>query len=184
MISNAFPGPSIFQWYKDGAPITGATSAEYEVTSSGTYTLEAAHELCPTFFISSGVGPTFNFIEPTIPTITQTGNVLTASSGTNYQWLFNGSPIQGENSATINAPALGEYTVSVTDANGCEVVSEPFVLAILSSEELEALSLEIFPNPVNDFFQIKNEKQQTLDCLLYTSPSPRDATLSRMPSSA
>ena len=24
----------------------------------------------------------------------------------------------------------------------------------------------------------------TLDCLLYTSPSPRDATLSRMPSSA
>ena len=27
-------------------------------------------------------------------------------------------------------------------------------------------------------------KQQNLTCLLYTSPSPRDATLSRMPSSA
>ena len=26
--------------------------------------------------------------------------------------------------------------------------------------------------------------QQNTDCLLYTSPSPRDATLSRMPSSA
>ena len=26
--------------------------------------------------------------------------------------------------------------------------------------------------------------RQTNDCLLYTSPSPRDATLSRMPSSA
>ena len=26
--------------------------------------------------------------------------------------------------------------------------------------------------------------QQEFDCLLYTSPSPRDATLSRMPSSA
>ena len=26
--------------------------------------------------------------------------------------------------------------------------------------------------------------QQNYDCLLYTSPSPRDATLSRMPSSA
>ena len=25
---------------------------------------------------------------------------------------------------------------------------------------------------------------ESLDCLLYTSPSPRDATLSRMPSSA
>ena len=28
------------------------------------------------------------------------------------------------------------------------------------------------------------EKQQSYPCLLYTSPSPRDATLSRMPSSA
>ena len=27
-------------------------------------------------------------------------------------------------------------------------------------------------------------KQRLFDCLLYTSPSPRDATLSRMPSSA
>ena len=29
-----------------------------------------------------------------------------------------------------------------------------------------------------------NTLKQILDCLLYTSPSPRDATLSRMPSSA
>ena len=29
-----------------------------------------------------------------------------------------------------------------------------------------------------------SELQQIYDCLLYTSPSPRDATLSRMPSSA
>ena len=29
-----------------------------------------------------------------------------------------------------------------------------------------------------------DERQRLWDCLLYTSPSPRDATLSRMPSSA
>ena len=29
-----------------------------------------------------------------------------------------------------------------------------------------------------------DKANQLLDCLLYTSPSPRDATLSRMPSSA
>ena len=33
--------------------------------------------------------------------------------------------------------------------------------------------------------QIMNDMLDTMyDCLLYTSPSPRDATLSRMPSSA
>ena len=31
---------------------------------------------------------------------------------------------------------------------------------------------------------LKMENQQFTGCLLYTSPSPRDATLSRMPSSA
>ena len=31
---------------------------------------------------------------------------------------------------------------------------------------------------------VENEQGQFVPCLLYTSPSPRDATLSRMPSSA
>ena len=35
-----------------------------------------------------------------------------------------------------------------------------------------------------DPFEVIKENQDKLDCLLYTSPSPRDATLSRMPSSA
>ena len=37
-------------------------------------------------------------------------------------------------------------------------------------------------------YVLKNEtfefEKGSIDCLLYTSPSPRDATLSRMPSSA
>ena len=33
-------------------------------------------------------------------------------------------------------------------------------------------------------FTINNDGSYSFDCLLYTSPSPRDATLSRMPSSA
>ena len=40
---------------------------------------------------------------------------------------------------------------------------------------------------IDAFLLIRNEKiifEQYYDCLLYTSPSPRDATLSRMPSSA
>ena len=34
------------------------------------------------------------------------------------------------------------------------------------------------------FGVLQDEMAQTITCLLYTSPSPRDATLSRMPSSA
>jgi len=37
---------------------------------------------------------------------------------------------------------------------------------------------------IYDVFHLLNKEDRHLFCLLYTSPSPRDATLSRMPSSA
>ena len=63
---------------------------------------------------------------------------------------------------------------------------------------IEFVPLSLYPNPVEnelnldlkDFdsndgtIKIFNLYGQLIDCLLYTSPSPRDATLSRMPSSA
>ena len=39
-------------------------------------------------------------------------------------------------------------------------------------------------NEVADLDINSNEIEKPIDCLLYTSPSPRDVTLSRMPSSA
>ena len=42
---------------------------------------------------------------------------------------------------------------------------------------------EIYTQKIDELEQINNIIQSN-DCLLYTSPSPRDATLSRMPSSA
>ena len=36
----------------------------------------------------------------------------------------------------------------------------------------------------NNIFVARGYGQEAYSCLLYTSPSPRDATLSRMPSSA
>ena len=43
--------------------------------------------------------------------------------------------------------------------------------------------VHVFRPEVREFYQLE-KMWQPLTCLLYTSPSPRDATLSRMPSSA
>jgi hypothetical protein len=56
---------------------------------------------------------------PSDPTVTQNGNVLTASSGVTYQWYYNGVPISGATSQTYTPPQSGNYQVSITDANGC-----------------------------------------------------------------
>ena len=55
---------------------------------------------------------------------------------------------------------------------------ESFIdLALLTLVLMALLSLLLYPKPTTNV-------QLTTACLLYTSPSPRDATLSRMPSSA
>ena len=51
------------------------------------------------------------------------------------------------------------------------------------------MSFDNFFEEVKEEFNYEEKKQEFIDnldmfCLLYTSPSPRDATLSRMPSSA
>ena len=50
-------------------------------------------------------------------------------------------------------------------------------------EILDQLNLAEMP-PEDEKQPKPEETQQVVTCLLYTSPSPRDATLSRMPSSA
>ena len=85
----------------------------------------------------------------------------------------------------------GTYCLNITDANGCFITSKCFLVAEpdpivitpvitpVTCDDLGAITINNVSNGTPDY---------TFDwahiCLLYTSPSPRDATLSRMPSSA
>ena len=68
-----------------------------------------------------------------------------------------------------------------------ELLHKPRVLAItkcdMIDDELKEMLLPEIPQDIPVTF-ISAVAQQGLDCLLYTSPSPRDRTRSRMPSSA
>ena len=60
----------------------------------------------------------------------------------------------------------------LTPAEGLQLLTECDDLALLGAAA-NAVTNRLHP-----------ENYRTYNCLLYTSPSPRDATLSRMPSSA
>ena len=112
-------------------------------------------------------------------------------TSTSYQWFHpNGSMAGSEAALTLN-PLLesqsGEYScqVTVTDANesfGCGVIG-------INVQGRNILS-SIHPLTTVKYccqWMYATQYIPTLHiypCLLYTSPSPRDATLSRMPSSA
>ena len=96
-----------------------------------------------------------------------------------YRWTFlDGSPFSSSEAEPVVSYAnSGTFTVRVEglDDSG----------AVISSIEQ---GIEVNNTPIADFEVMTTDREVTFsnlsDCLLYTSPSPRDATLSRMPSSA
>ena len=67
-------------------------------------------------------------------------------------------------------------------AGPCAIEDEYMGLKI--AKEVKAICEELCIDYIFKASYKKANRSKTNSCLLYTSPSPRDATLSRMPSSA
>jgi hypothetical protein len=118
-----------YQWKLNGVNIGGATSPSYTAAGSGNYTVVVSNTngcsgTSPAITVSVSPNP--------IPTITAGGSttlctggsvVLTASTGSTYQWKLNGVNISGATSSTYTATGAGNYTVVVSNANGCSGTS-------------------------------------------------------------
>ncbi len=96
-----------------------------------------------------------NFIQvmsaPSAPAISQNGNVLTSTSGTAYQWTYNGVEISGATGQVYTATLSGDYTVTISDANGCTSISTPLHVSLVGLEDLESDHLfYVYPNPASD----------------------------------
>ena len=65
-----------------------------------------------------------------------------------------------------------------------ELLSELVEIPSISSLEENQKDVLESANYISDLFKKVGLKSKVTSCLLYTSPSPRDKTVSRMPSSA
>ena len=70
------------------------------------------------------------------------------------------------------------------DKRALEKASHNLDVSTIKGDVTSIKTLEIAGAKKADLLIAVTSSQQTNICLLYTSPSPRDATLSRMPSSA
>ena len=75
-----------------------------------------------------------------------------------YQWLDdNGSFILGANSQNYLPSNVGEYSVEVTDQNGCTGTSNT-INYIIESLNSENNILSIYPNPTSNWITIETQE--------------------------
>jgi hypothetical protein len=116
-------GANTYSWtggvYNDSAFFPSSTNT-YTVT--GTDINNCSDTATITIVVNS-------FSLPSTPIIGATGNILTSSSGYSYQWYLDSDTISLATSQTYTAPENGDYSVIITDANGCWTSSVPYTVS-------------------------------------------------------
>jgi glucose/arabinose dehydrogenase len=139
----------------------GSTSALLENLSPGTYS----------FVLTGGNGCT---IEQTLevstgelaaPLIDVAGLFMEVDDDyASYQWYLDGNPIAGATGPDFEADASGEYTLEVTDENGCTALSDPVSIMINQVITIQGVkSVALSPNPFRDQLLVQLQAKEDLD---------------------
>ncbi len=75
-----------------------------------------------------------------------------------YQWLLNGEPIAGATGSTYTVTENGNYTVVVTDDNGCTDTSNVYVVDNVNINDIQSIGkhIKVYPNPAEDILFINS----------------------------
>ncbi len=88
---------------------------------------------------------------PQIPVITQNSDSLSSTPAISYQWFLNANPLSNDTERVYIPLVDGNYSVSITDSNGCSVISIPYHFIGVGIEEIKKRNrLDLFPNPFHD----------------------------------
>lgn len=157
------PGP-----YNSYLWSSGSTTPSIVVTQTGDYSvtvLDANNCLDSTLLGN----PLHVEVWNANPLIQQVGDsiVVTNAPFSSYQWFLNGAPIAGAINSVYVPTSSGNYSVEVTDENGCLGQSynvEFTFTGILTPNQPYELS--VYPNPTRDAFTLEVDFGKTLDVTL------------------
>jgi len=139
-------GFASYQWS------TGSTSRLLAVNKSGDY-------YC--IVTGNGLGcadtsllfPITVYPRPSAPTISRDKDTLFSTVASHYQWYRNGNEIVGETAKILTVKSNGNYSVQITDSNGCSSSSENMSVTLeqtgVHTINDIANNITLYPNPAN-----------------------------------
>jgi hypothetical protein len=103
--------------------------------------------------ITRGVNPVIDsmivhiYNPPAVPVITSAPDSLytLAIPGLHYQWYLDSQLLPGDTLPSVTPGLTGDYTLTVTDSNGCTATSLPYLF--VSIDKRSPLAFQIYPNP-------------------------------------
>lgn len=137
-------------WLKNG-DIMPNSSNFIQIVTDGVYQLLATNGACET--LSAPLDVQFNEL-PT-PELTYENEYILAPEGFNYQWYFNDIIIPDATTNFYLPEMTGYYSVEISDSTDCTQLSTPFFHQTTSTNNTHFSTINIFPNPVNDFINIQ-----------------------------
>jgi len=155
-----------YQWINNAGNINGETDTTLTVNQSGNYAMVVFNQgICSdtTSFTSVNVFPS-----ATVPTINAVGTELTCSVTANsYQWFLNGNIIVGANSQTYSVTQNGNYSVEITDANGCTALSSDLSFNTVNINSVnEFNNITVYPNPTTGIIKVKSEGKDLIQSII------------------
>jgi hypothetical protein len=105
------------------------------------------------------VSVTVPLLPAPVPGISQSGNTLSSvQTWVTYQWLLNGVPISGATSSTYTAMVSGNYSLLVTDANGCEGTSAVLNVTVVGLGQAMEDGFMLYPNPATQRLYLRTSE--------------------------
>lgn len=171
-----------YQWSVNGEEVDGAVGAQIDAITAGDYSVAVTTtEGCTT---NSSTTTVIENALPAQPVIMQMGDELMTSGDGTFQWLFEGTPVDGATGEAYLPSENGNYNVAITDANGCSSTSDAFAYISTAVITTVAHDFSFHPNPTSGLVLIQLSSGMTTGASLLVTDAAGRKLLQRNPTGA
>lgn len=145
--SNYQWSPNLFISSNTGATVQAWPTSDFFWGVYGTDAFGCAHD---TLIAIDVLAP------PTAPTATNMGMTVSSTPADGYQWYVDGELIPGATDQVWAPVVNGNYSVVITDANGCQSQSLPVYFGTVGVSAGDIPAWSVYPQPADDEMMVTN----------------------------